>query len=282
MVNLLLEGHDIRHELVELIRVFFPQEEVKCINDQKEYSGKGILVINSLYETGIELYTISKLYIDDNLTNQTIENINLVEVYGDSRTINIRIGIKKSLYNCLISISENNIPWGILTGIRPVKIVHNLLDKEIDEHKIIKVLTNEYKLIVNKAELLLNVAKTQREYIYPLDSNKFSLYVSIPFCPTRCLYCSFPALPIRKYENYIREYTCKLIYEIEEISRLMKDKRINTVYIGGGTPTAIPPNELEKIIQVIYNKFGTKNIKEFTVEAGRPDTITQEIGRAHV
>lgn len=276
MVQVLLEGHDIRHELVELIRVFFPQEDVESIYDHKEYLGKGVLVTNSLYEKNKKLYTISKLYIDNNLINQSIEDIGIVQVYRSSKNRNIRIGIKKSLYDCLISISENNIPWGILTGIRPVKIVHDLLDKNIDEHDIIRVLTKEYKLFINKAELLLNVAKTQREYICHLDINRYSLYVSIPFCPSRCLYCSFPALPIRKYENYIKEYTSKLIYEIEEISKLMKGKKINTVYIGGGTPTAIPPNELEKIIQTIYNKFGAKDIKEFTVEAGRPDTITQE------
>lgn len=276
MVQVLLEGHDIRHELVELIRVFFPKEDVKYIQDQSEYLCQGILVINSLHEAGKELYTISKLYVDNNLINQSIENINSVQVFGNSIDKNIRVAIKKSLYDCLISVSENKIPWGILTGIRPVKIVHDLLDKNIGENDIIRVLTNEYKLFINKAKLLLDTAKMQRKYVYPLDINRYSLYVSIPFCPTRCLYCSFPALPIGKYESYIKEYTSKLIYEIEEISELMKGKKINTVYIGGGTPTAISPTELERIIWAIYDRFGYNNIKEFTVEAGRPDTITKE------
>lgn len=276
MVQVLLEGHDIRHELVELIRVFFPKEDVKYIQDQSEYLCQGILVINSLHEVGKELYTISKLYVDNNLINQSIENINNVQVFGNSIDKNIRVAIKKSLYDCLISVSENKIPWGILTGIRPVKIVHDLLDKNIGENDIIRVLTNEYKLFINKAKLLLDTAKMQRKYVYPLDINRYSLYVSIPFCPTRCLYCSFPALPIGKYESYIKEYTSKLIYEIEEISELMKGKKINTVYIGGGTPTAISPTELERIIWAIYDRFGYNNIKEFTVEAGRPDTITKE------
>lgn len=276
MIKLLLIGHEIKYELVELIRVFFPGEEVLYISRLDEYTGEGTLIINSLYEEDGKLYTITKIYIDNILINQATENISTLEVYGDSIDKYIRIGIKKSLYNTLISLGESKIPWGVLTGIRPVKIVHDLLDKDINENEIIRVLAEEYKLSFDKAKLILDIGRRQRDYIYPLNKDRYSLYVSIPFCPTRCLYCSFPALPIGRYENHIKEYTLKVIYEIEQISEMMKGKKINTVYIGGGTPTAIPLMELEKIIQAIYYRFGEKNIKEFTVEAGRPDTITKE------
>ncbi|MDU5081172.1 coproporphyrinogen dehydrogenase HemZ [Tissierella sp. P1] len=276
MIKLLLIGHEIKYELVELIRVFFPGEEILYISRLDEYTGEGTLIINSLYEEDGKLYTITKIYIDNILINQATENISTLEVYGDSIDKYIRIGIKKSLYNTLISLGESKIPWGVLTGIRPVKIVHDLLDKDINENEIIRVLAEEYKLSFDKAKLILDIGRRQRDYIYPLNKDRYSLYVSIPFCPTRCLYCSFPALPIGRYENHIKEYTLKVIYEIEQISEMMKGKKINTVYIGGGTPTAIPLMELEKIIQAIYYRFGEKNIKEFTVEAGRPDTITKE------
>ncbi len=276
MINVLLIGHEVKYELTELIRVFFPGKEIIYIDAENDYLGEGTLIISSLYEECGKIYVTTKLYIDNDLIKQSTENISLVEVYGNSRDKYIRIGIKKSLYNTLISLSQSKIPWGILTGIRPVKIVHDLLDKNIDENEIIRVLTEEYKLYIDKARLILNIGKKQGEYIYPLNNDRYSLYVSVPFCPTRCLYCSFPALPIVRYENYVKEYVSKVIYEIENISRLMVGKKINTVYIGGGTPTAIPPIELEKIIQTIYNKFGQKNIKEFTVEAGRPDTITKD------
>jgi coproporphyrinogen dehydrogenase HemZ len=276
VIKLLLIGHEIKYELVELIRVFFPGEEILYISRLDEYTGEGTLIINSLYEEDGKLYTITKIYIDNILINQATENISTLEVYGDSIDKYIRIGIKKSLYNTLISLGESKIPWGVLTGIRPVKIVHDLLDKDINENEIIRVLAEEYKLSFDKAKLILDIGRRQRDYIYPLNKDRYSLYVSIPFCPTRCLYCSFPALPIGRYENHIKEYTLKVIYEIEQISEMMKGKKINTVYIGGGTPTAIPLMELEKIIQAIYYRFGEKNIKEFTVEAGRPDTITKE------
>lgn len=276
MINVLLINHETEYELTELIKVFFPGEDILYINKQEEYLGKGILIINSLYEEDEELYASTQIYRDNNLIGQSAQSINFTEVYGGSIDKNIRIGIKKSLYNTLISLSENEIPWGVLTGIRPVKIVHDLLDKDIDEKEIIRVLTEEYRLRLDKAQLILDIGNKQRKYIYPLNKDRYSLYVSIPFCPTRCLYCSFPALPIGRYENHVKKYTSTVIYEIEKISEMMKGKEINTVYIGGGTPTAIPPVELEKIIQAIYNNFGEKSIREFTVEAGRPDTITKD------
>lgn len=276
MINVLLINHETEYELTELIKVFFPGDDILYIKEQDEYLGEGILIINSLYEEGESLYSLTKIYSDNILIGQSTENIKFIEVYRDSVDKYIRLGIKKSLYNTLISISENEIPWGVLTGIRPIKIVHDLLDKDIDEKEIIRVLTEEYKLHLDKSQLVLDIGNKQRRYIYPLNKDRYSLYVSIPFCPTRCLYCSFPALPIGRYENHVKEYTSTVIYEIEKISEMMEGKEINTVYIGGGTPTAIPPMELEKIIQAIYNKFGEKNIREFTVEAGRPDTITKD------
>ena len=276
MVKILLEGHDVKFELMELIRVFFPKAEIFYIDNQNEYCGKGILVHNTLTNSTGKLYAKTELYMDNLLVNQSIEDIDSIEVFSKSLDKNIRIGIKKSIYNCLISVSKSKVPWGILTGIRPVKIVHDLLDKNIARDEIVKTLTSEYKINLDKANLIVDISKHQRDYIYPIDGEKYSLYISIPFCPTRCLYCSFPSVSIGGYGNYIKEYTSRLIYEIKEVSKLMKGKRINTVYIGGGTPTAIPQIELEKIIESIHYEFGDKNINEITVEAGRPDTITKE------
>lgn len=276
MVYVLLEGHEMKYDLVELIRVIFLGQDILYIDNINEYPGKGTLVINSIYINNCDSYAKTELYIDNVLLKISIENINEIEVYRGSIAKDIKVGIKKTLIDALVGETETNLPWGILTGIRPVKIIHDMMDKDINEERIKDVLTKEYKLDLNKSGLILDIAKGQRKHIYPLNSERYSIYISIPFCPTRCLYCSFPSLPIDKYNQYIKEYTMKLIYEIDKISELMEGKDINTVYIGGGTPTAIPPRELEKIIQNIYLRFGEKNIKEFTVEAGRPDTITKE------
>lgn len=277
MVYVFLGGHDFKYDLFELTRVFFPNEEILFLEDKKEYNEEGYLIESILHKEGNKIYAKTTLYLNGVFYIDKTENINDIDIGKNSMEKSIKIGIKKSIYEALLSIIDRKVPWGILTGIRPVKIVHDFLDREINQEKILNILVKEYKLHPHKAELILNIGKKQRQYIYPLNRDKFSLYVSIPFCPTRCIYCSFPSVPINIYKNLIEDYKDKVIYEIKKVKELMEGKIINTVYIGGGTPTAIPSRDLEEIIEAIYVTFGKENIREFTVEAGRPDTITQEI-----
>lgn len=277
MIYLNLIGHDFRYEVQELIKIFFFKEDIIFIEDVEEYPGSGIFIQNIL-EQNEKINSITKVYKDNKLIFEyTEENLQNVEIGQGDFKKKLRIGTKKSLYNALINISDTKAPWGILTGIRPVKIAHTLLDEGLYEGKIQEILLNEYKISFEKAQLILDICKSQRKYLYPLDENIFSLYISIPFCPTRCLYCSFPSCSINRYSEYVDEYTNKLIYEIDNIKELMKDKLISTIYIGGGTPTAIPIDNLEKIILNVYKNFGRENIDEITVEAGRPDTINKEV-----
>ena len=277
MIYLNLIGHDFRYEVRELIKIFFFNEEIIFIEDIKEYPCSGIFIQNILKQNE-KFNSITKIYKDNKLIFEYTEtNLQDIEIGQGDLKKKLRIGTKKSLYNALINISEIKAPWGILTGIRPIKIVHTLLDEGLNEKKIQEILLNEYKISFEKVQLILDICKIQRKYLYPLDENKFSLYISIPFCPTRCLYCSFPSCSINRYFKYVDEYTDKLIYEIDNIKKLMEGKSISTVYIGGGTPTAIPINNLEKIILNVYKNFGRENIEEITVEAGRPDTINKEV-----
>lgn len=278
MIYIYLEGHDFEYEVRELVKVFFFNENIIFIHDEEDYKGKGILVKNILSNTLDQITSTTMVYIDSKLvSSSTINDIQDIEIERDILKKKIRIGIKQSIYDALSKVSEISAPWGVLTGIRPIKIVHTLLDEGRDEEEIFNILNKEYRLFKDKAELIIDICKRQRKYIYPLDEDKFSLYVSIPFCPTRCLYCSFPTCSAVKYGSYIDEYTDKLIYEIGRISDMMKGKEISTVYLGGGTPTAIPVYNLERILQYIYECFGYNNIKEITVEAGRPDTINGQI-----
>ncbi|HZK33250.1 MAG TPA: coproporphyrinogen dehydrogenase HemZ [Tissierellaceae bacterium] len=276
MIYLFLEGHDFKHTLYNLIRVFFPKQKIIHIESIRDYPGKNTLIVVSLKKKGNGLYGETKLYMEGNVLKSYSEDINKIDIYTNDREKIIKFGLRKALYSTLNDISKVKTSWGILTGIRPIKIVHDLINKEVEDSKIIKTLRDEYKLSLDKSQLILNIGKSQRKHIYPIKGDKYSLYISIPFCPTRCLYCSFPSLSISKYKDHVEKYISKLIYEIKEINKMMKDKEINTVYIGGGTPTAIPQDKLERIIQVIYENFGASNIKEFTVEAGRPDTINIE------
>lgn len=277
MVNILLKGHSLRHDLFELVRVFYPNRKIVFIEDREDYKDSDILIESSLINNDGNLVSITNFYNDGVLISTSREDVNDIEIFRSPFEKTINVGIKKSLYNGLIALSDNKVPWGILTGIRPVKIVHGLMEKQIDEKVIFNTLINEYKLSKDKAHLIIDIAEKQSKYIYPIRDDRYSLYISIPFCPTRCVYCSFPAYPLGRFDNLIEDYVDKLIYEINCISDIMKDKSINSVYIGGGTPTAISTSQLERIIAAVYKNFGKVHIDEFTVEAGRPDTINKEV-----
>lgn len=276
MIYIHLSGHNFEYEVRELTRVFFFNEEIKFIDNIDEYK-EGILINSRLNDDGKKLESVVEIYEDNQLVYFDTLDIDTIDIGRDDVYKKIKVGITANLYNGLNIISLAKAPWGILTGVRPLKIVHDLLDKNYSLHSINRILTEGYKLFPEKADLLINIAIKQRKYIYPLDKRRFSLYIAIPFCPTRCIYCSFPSCSIDRYGDMVDIYTDKLIYELNEIGKLMEDYYISTVYIGGGTPTAIPAKNLERIIKTVYNNFDKEKIQEFTVEAGRPDTINYEI-----
>lgn len=270
MLYVVLKNHDYNYEVSELIKLFTKDFEfvgeknfLKVLENQILVH-KNTIISTSRYFTNYEMRFEEKQSID-------ISNLDEREVKKQTKEM-----IKRTLYKVLQRIFNSYVPWGILTGIRPVKIVHNLLDLNFSDEKIKETLKNNYYIEDEKIDLALEIAKRERIFVYPLDKNKISLYVSIPFCPTRCYYCSFPANPIKVYGHLRDEYTEKLIYEIKNIKELIKNKEIETLYIGGGTPTALCENNLDKIITSLFEELDLSKIKEFTVEAGRPDTITKE------
>lgn len=273
MIDIFIEGHKYKHDLFELIRVFFPEKELRFVREIKD---KSFLIKSILREEGDNRYTTTRVYIGDRLIIEGREDICNIKVktYGTDRLI--KIAIKKSIYKSLIEISDKSVPWGILTGIRPLKVVHNLIDYRLKEDKIFNLLNKDYKIDKDKVKTMLDIAKIQRKYIYPVNRDRYSLYIGIPFCPTRCSYCSFPAFGLARDYKIVEKYIDTLLYEIEATSNLMKGKKLNTIYIGGGTPSSIKTKDLERIIQAIRYNF-PEDIKEFTVEAGRPDTISRDM-----
>lgn len=276
MIYVHLVGHDFEYEVRELIKVFYFNKEIVFIDDLNEYNDD-ILIINRLYNRINELKSITEIYVGSILIYENALDIDKIVIGETDIGKKIKIGIKQNLYDALNIFTDTKAPWGILTGVRPLKIIHKLLDKEYSEKVIFEMLKDEYRLYNDKASLILGIAKKQRKYLYPLDEKQFSLYIAIPFCPSRCLYCSFPACSVAKFGHLIDSYTDKLIYELDRMGEIMAYRTISTVYIGGGTPTAIPTRNLERIIQAVYRNFRKENIQEFTVEAGRPDTINTEM-----
>ncbi len=278
MIYVYLQGHNFEYGVYELVRMFFFGEEIIIIDDLEQYDDKGILIENYLIKKKNSYSSLTKVTKNGEcIKSYEVKKIEDIEIGIADLIKKLNVGVKQSIYEALNDFQVSKVPWGVLIGVRPLKIVNDLMKKGIEDSKILSILQNEYKLWEGKSKLMLEIGKVQQKYIYPIDEDSFSLYVSIPFCPTRCIYCSFPSNSMLKTEEYIDEYTDKIIYEIKKIGNMMGNKKINTVYIGGGTPTAIPIKNLEKIIESIYLTFEEKNIKEITVEAGRPDTINKEM-----
>lgn len=166
--------------------------------------------------------------------------------------------------------------WGGLTGIRPAKIVSGLLLGGMSDEEVFSHMRSKFSVSDDKIKLALDIAKLEIELLKNNNKKKISLYVGIPFCPTRCLYCSFASYSLAQYGHLMDDYITALIKELRYIKEAMQGYTLETVYIGGGTPTALDEKNLDRLLKEICGLFDTKGLREFSVEAGRPDTINAE------
>ncbi|MCE9676145.1 coproporphyrinogen dehydrogenase HemZ [Paraclostridium bifermentans] len=273
MLGIELKGHDYKYEIAELFKLFTTQ--FKFIKEDEKFEKA---LINEFIKDEDYIKSTTKYYENNDLKlcKEEVFNINSLneeEIKKKSKTI-----IKRSIFKVLSELYDTYVPWGILTGIRPVKIVHSLLDEGLSEVEIRQNLKDNYLIKDEKIDLALDIAKRERVFIYPIDKNKISLYVSIPFCPTRCVYCSFPSNPMKQFGHLRENYVKAIVKEIKGLAKLLKEtnKEIETLYIGGGTPTTLESEQLDDLIKSLFMELDLTKIKEFTVEAGRPDTITRE------
>ncbi|HPT83000.1 MAG TPA: coproporphyrinogen dehydrogenase HemZ [Limnochordia bacterium] len=187
----------------------------------------------------------------------------------------VRLGIRR-VFERVYGLAES--PWGILTGVRPLKMVHSMLDRGFPPEELREILLEVYALSSRKADLLLEVAARQRPYFHPDPNNPVSIYVGIPFCPTRCSYCSFAAYPLETHGHLLPDFLKALYVEIGQVGSLLRELglQVEAVYLGGGTPTTVQGDQLEQLLQAIQKYLVTAGTKEFTVEAGRPETLSRE------
>ncbi|MDD6265408.1 MAG: coproporphyrinogen dehydrogenase HemZ [Clostridia bacterium] len=168
--------------------------------------------------------------------------------------------------------------WGILTGVRPTKIVRDLIEKGASTTEIRSILTKQYFVIPKKASLVLNIAQTEHKKIKMLSDNTCSVYISIPFCPSRCNYCSFVSYSTPRLLSLIEPYLKRLDSDIKRTFSLIKELgfKVSTVYIGGGTPSILNEYQISHLLEVISGVCDIASLDEFTFEAGRPDTVNKE------
>ena len=240
-----------RYDVYQMFNIYFPLDEINFLDD-------GDYIINIL-DNKVE-------FINTDYYKETIVSENIKE------------DIKRLVFSSLKDITKEEYPWGILVGIRPSKIALRYLQERKTEAEIIEIFEKKYLTSREKAKICIEIAKTEVSFINKNFKN-ISIYIGMAFCPTRCLYCSFAANPIIGNKKLVKPYLEALVYEVREIKKYINERSLNieTVYFGGGTPTSINNEEFEAIMKEIYDAF-VKNskLKEFTVECGRPDSITKE------
>ncbi|MGN0513945.1 MAG: coproporphyrinogen dehydrogenase HemZ [Lachnospiraceae bacterium] len=195
----------------------------------------------------------------------------------DSSKKSMYDAVKTALYKALRDNTGKNLPWGSLTGVRPTKIVVGKLEEGRSDEEIRHFLADKYFVSDRKIDLSLDVARREKELLEKIDyKNGYSIYIGIPFCPTTCLYCSFTSYPIGLWKKRTDEYVDALLKEMDFTSKTFGKKMPDTVYFGGGTPTTLEAYQLDKILTALEDKFDLSGIRELTVEAGRPDSVTKE------
>ncbi len=170
-------------------------------------------------------------------------------------------------------------PWGTLVGVRPTKLVHRLLDEGQTPDSVMHQLSDLYAVSEDRLALLLQVAQTQRSFFRLTPGDPISVYIGIPFCPTRCRYCSFAAYPLATHGHLVEGFVRTLLAEIEMLGDVLCEGGISveSVYVGGGTPTALQPEQLERVLEAVNRRLAAWACPEFTVEAGRPETLTSSM-----
>lgn len=273
-MTLIFSGNDFKYELESVVKLFIPATLFDIHYDIKsEYFQDDFCFIRRKKgRKRTYLYTICKIGGNTEIEVQSI--LNSEQNYEG----NCEITLAQLLFMCLKTLTGKSAKWGILTGIRPVKRVNKMLDEGKSKQEIESELSGKFLCNKDKIDIAYKTALTQKKALENMSDNSFSLYISIPFCPSRCSYCSFVSQSVESSIKLISEYVDRLCDEIAYTAKLICDKglKLDTIYFGGGTPTSLEANQLEKIMKTISQNFDLSNLREYTVEAGRADTITRE------
>lgn len=279
------------YDVNSLVKAFYPEESVKVITPdmgeekKAELSDKVRLVIELVAEGATlqfiktESASVSGTVASD--TDAGVEKTYTWQAHVGGREDEdfkaYKAGFKRFLYSSLSDYTGKLLPWGNLTGIRPTKIAMGLLEEGKGEEEICRFMQEEHFVSKEKARLSAEIAKREAELLSKVHfKDGYSLYIGIPFCPTTCLYCSFTSFPVRLYQKKVEAYLDCLIREMRAVKEIMGNRILDSVYIGGGTPTTLEAEQLNRLLTSLKEIFDFSTVQEFTVEAGRADSITRE------
>ena len=260
---ILVKNHPYRYDMENISTIFFPYEKIRIFENACDETDP-VTVITEIKDN---VLTVDASVYDKHKTES---------VTADDE-MDLQNALSVLLYNVLSDILQIKYPWGLLYGVRPARRMHALTDSSSEEEAK-RVFREKYLVNYEKTELTASVMHSENKIIALSECKSFSLYISIPFCPTRCSYCSFVSHAIENTVKLVDPYVDLLIKEIEETAKYAKSLglKLETVYFGGGTPTTLSAKNLSRLFEAIEKNFDLITVREYTVEAGRPDTVTKE------
>ena len=273
-MHLYLYGHDFHFELENVCRLFLPLEKVITHHEEEPDLKEGLSVMCHMMPKGAENTHLScRVYLDG--FDETLESA--VRNDASEFTDTCELELCTLLYHLLVKLLGFTHGWGLITGVRPVKLLRRLT-REMGAEAALAYFREKLLVGEEKRDLCCTTLKNEDRLLSMSAPNSFSLYVSIPFCPTRCDYCSFVSQTVVQAKKLIPTYVEQLCCEIAYTGKLAKQLglRLETVYFGGGTPTTLSAEQLTALFRAVESSFDLSTVREYTVEAGRPDTVTPE------
>lgn len=253
------------YEAEQLVRMFCKDISVK-FGKRKEFSGGEdyLYIRQNSKKIFIALKYKDKLYTGFSPLNEDKNKMQL--------------DMCRKIYDFCCAAFDKKLKWGLLTGVRPVRLMRNLYKENKDIDKTVNIFKEDFSVSDEKIDLCKKIFLLQKDIIESAKIKDYSLYISIPFCPSRCSYCSFVSLPSKNAHKLMEQYVEKLCKEIRYTALIAEKENLNlkSIYIGGGTPTAVSAGQLKQIMQTVKDSFDLSKVLEYTVEAGRPDCTDYE------
>lgn len=304
MIQIILSDRAYDNEVYQIVKAFYPLDEIKISTASSDIS----MILKKIKDNEDKKY--ESLDSIDDLSHEVIDITHIIMAFESQQKYDYKshhIGLeirdnrkrkyrsyiaapdpikekptykntmKRQLYRMLSILSKKELPWGILTGIRPTKIIYDMLDKGMNEKEIHESMEKEFICSKEKLDMSIGIASRERELLNEIDyKNGYSMYIGIPFCPSNCLYCSFTSFSLEKFGDRVDDYLKALEKEIRYGTTCFPNKKLTTVYLGGGTPTTLSAKQLDRLLGLIRSQYDFTYVREFSVEAGRPDSITKE------
>ena len=269
MIRLSYNDESLEYDAYALLTSFYPgqgTEQQLCIADPCAADG---------------------MHLSRNEKGDVVISFHKGEAFPDDRTYShaaegntehdIKWTRKRFVYDVLADYSGLSLPWGGLTGVRPTKLIlGSVTERGLDEDGLAAYMKEQYRVSDEKARLGYRIAMLEDKLLAPFRGGGYSLYIGIPFCPSTCLYCSFLSYSVKTFGKYVDEYLGCVERELSAMEEIMDGRAPDTVYIGGGTPTALSAGELSRLLDMIWRYVPIDKAAEFTVEAGRPDSLDRE------